>query len=103
MPAVTVKEGAPTGAPRSHTCEPASIPVQDAVERLLLRAKLTPAQWEQVRPLCRLTMRSTFFGARYRYVAVVFPDGSYFNVVECPNDAPGALAWWSRVLEVRAE
>ena len=39
-----------------------STPVQDAVERLLLRAGLTPAQWEQVRPYCRLTMRSTLFG-----------------------------------------
>ncbi len=100
MPVVTVK-GAPVGAPATPT------PVQDAVERLLLRAKLTPAEWEALRPLCRLAMRTTIFGARYRYVAVVFPDGSYYNVVEGPNDAPGlrgtgrgALAWWSRVLEV---
>ena len=79
-----------------------SVPVQDAVERLLLRARLTPAQWEAIRPCCRLTMRSTIFGVRYRYVAVVFPDGSFYNLVEGPNDAPGALAWWSRCLQVTA-
>ena len=79
------------------------VPVQDAVERLLLRAKLTPGEWEQVRPCCRLTMRSTLFGVRYRYVALTFPDGAFYNLVEGPSDAPGALAWWSQVLEVAME
>ena len=77
-----------------------SVPM-DAVERLLLRAKLTPQEWEAIRPGCRLEMRRTLFGCRYRFVAVVFPDGSYYNIVEGPNDAPGALEWWSRRLEVR--
>jgi len=99
MPAVAVKTKAagPTGPAA------APFPVPDALERLLLRAKLTPPEWEELRPLCRLAMRTTIFGARYRYVAVELPDGSYYNVVEGPNDAPGALAWWSRVLEVKAE
>lgn len=78
-------------------------PVQDALTRLLLRARLTVEEWEELRPYARVGLRHTRFGPPYRYVAVSFPDGSYYNIVEGPSDAPGAVAWWSRRLGVPAE
>lgn len=76
--------------------------VPGPLERLLVRAGLTSAEWEATRPLCRVGLRATVFGPAYRFVAVILPGGEYFNVGDGPNDAPGALAWWSRLLDVPA-
>lgn len=81
-------------------------PVQDALTRLLLRARLTRAEWETLRPVARVCLRETRHGRPYRYVAVILPTEDAeeaWPVAEGPNDAPGAVAWWGRYLRVRVE